>query len=162
LQDYAHLFDGEPEQQRAHQFAAKSQDVSKFLAELGLAEQPRSLGRKLRVAYHDACHLGHAQGVRSQPRQLLTSIPDLELVDIPEAEICCGSAGVYNITQPEMASDLLDRKVENIGLTQADGVATGNIGCLTQIRRGLKEKGSMWAVHTMQLLDWAYRGEFPL
>ncbi|MBX3065601.1 MAG: glycolate oxidase subunit GlcF [Anaerolineae bacterium] len=162
LKDYAHLFDGEPEEERAHQFAAQSQDVSKFLAELGLSEQPQSLGRKLRVAYHDACHLGHAQGVRSQPRQLLMSIPDLELVDIPEAEICCGSAGVYNITQPEMATDLLERKVNNIGSTRADGVATGNIGCLTQIRRGLKQKGNMWAVHTMQLLDWAYQGKFPI
>lgn len=162
LKDYAHLFDGEPEEKAAHTFAARSQDVSKFLAELGLAEEPKSFGRKMRVAYHDACHLGHAQGIRSQPRQLLMRIPDVELVDIPEADICCGSAGVYNITQPEMANDLLERKVDNVGLTQADGLATGNIGCLTQIRRGLKQKSpNMWAVHTMQLLDWAYRGELP-
>lgn len=90
------------------------------------------------------------------------SIPDVQVMEIPESEICCGSAGVYNITQPEMATELLERKVNNIGSTQADGVVTGNIGCLTQIRRGLKQKGNMWAVHTMQLLDWAYQGSFPI
>ena len=161
LKDYAHLFEGQPEAQAAHDFSARAQDVSQFLADLGLAEQPIGLGCALRVAYHDACHLGHAQGVRSQPRQLLNSIPNVEVIEIPESDICCGSAGVYNITQPEMATDLLERKVNNIGTTQADGVVTGNIGCLTQIRRGLKPRG-MWAVHTMQLLDWAYAGSFPL
>jgi glycolate oxidase iron-sulfur subunit len=161
LKDYAHLFENQPEAQAAHEFSAHAQDVSQFLADLGLAQQPIGLGRPLRVAYHDACHLAHAQGVRSQPRQLLNSISDVEVVEIPEVDICCGSAGVYNITQPEMATDLLDRKVNNIGTTQADGLVTGNIGCLTQIRRGLKPRG-MWAVHTMQLLDWAYEGKFPL
>lgn len=161
LKDYAHLFENEPEAQTAHDFSARAQDVSQFLADLGLAEQPIGVGRSLRIAYHDACHLGHAQGVRSQPRQLLMSIPNVEVVEVPEAEICCGSAGVYNITQPEMANDLLARKVNNIGLTKTDGVVAGNIGCLTQIQRGIKSKG-MWAVHTMQLLDWAYSGKFPL
>jgi glycolate oxidase iron-sulfur subunit len=167
LKEYRHLFEGQPEAEQAHEFSRRAQDVSQFLAALGLVEQPGALrplggqGRKVRVAYHDACHLGHAQGVRAQPRSLLTSIPDLELVEVPEAEICCGSAGVYNITQPEMASDLLTRKVNNINTTRADGLATGNIGCLTQIRRGLAQSGATWAVHTMQLLDWAYSGGLP-
>jgi glycolate oxidase iron-sulfur subunit len=114
------------------------------------------LTRPLKVAYHDACHLGHAQGVRAQPRALLNAIPGLKLVEIPEADICCGSAGVYNIIQPEMSADLLKRKVENILSTGADLVVTGNIGCMTQIQRGLAERGSLHIVHIMQLLDSAY------
>jgi glycolate oxidase iron-sulfur subunit len=161
LKEYRHVFEGTPDAEAAHEFSGRAKDVSQFLAELGLVATPKSLGRRMTVAYHDACHLGHAQGVRSQPRHLLTSIPDLEVVEVPEAELCCGSAGVYNITQPQMASDLLNRKVANISSTRAEGVVMGNIGCLTQIRRGLKAQGTVWAAHTIQLLDWAYSGTFP-
>lgn len=161
FKEYDHLLAGTPQAEAAHRFSERVQDVNQFLADLGLVEAPPSLGKTVRVAYHDACHLGHAQGVRSQPRELLGSIPDLEVLEIPEADICCGSAGVYNITQPEMAGQLLERKVGNILSTAADGVATGNIGCMTQIGRGLAERGGGWVAHVMQILDWAYNGTFP-
>jgi glycolate oxidase iron-sulfur subunit len=162
LKDYTHLFADDPEAAQAHDFAGRTQDVSQFLAALGLSSPIPELSRPVRVAYHDACHLGHAQGVRSQPRGLLAQIPHLEVVELPEADICCGSAGVYNITQPDMARDLLQRKVSNILATQADLIATGNIGCLTQIRKGLAERGSPLPIaHTMQLLDWAYARKLP-
>jgi glycolate oxidase iron-sulfur subunit len=167
LKEYGHLFSGAPEHEQADQFAQRSQDVSQFLAALGLSTAPPAFKQKVRVAYHDACHLGHAQGVRSQPRTLLQQIGNLELAEIPEAEICCGSAGVYNITQPEMAESLLTRKVNNIRATGASGVAMGNIGCLTQIQRGLATQATatgatpVWAAHTIEVLDWAYAGQQP-
>ncbi len=161
FKEYDHLLADTPSAQAAHDFSERAQDVNQFLADLGLVEKPLSLGRPLRVAYHDACHLGHAQRVREQPRDLLMSIPELELIELPEAEICCGSAGVYNITQPEMAGQLLNRKVDNILSTGVDGVATANIGCMTQIARGMAAKNGGWIVHVMQLLDWAYSGTFP-
>ncbi len=162
FKEYRHLLADDPAAEAAQKFSERAQDVSQFLADLGLVESPPALKhrgeRPVRVAYHDACHLAHAQGIRTQPRQLLASIPNLELLEIPEADICCGSAGVYNITQPEMAGQLLARKVENILSMGADGVATGNIGCMTQIGRGLAERGGGWVAHVMQLLDWAYSG----
>lgn len=161
LKEYGHLFDSQPEAEQAREFAHRAQDVSQFLADLGLSSPVPALKRPVRVAYHDACHLGHAQGIRTQPRTLLTSIPGLQLVELPEAEICCGSAGVYNITQPDMARDLQKRKVGNILSTGVEMVATGNIGCITQIQAGLAAHGSIKVAHTMQLLDWAYNGNFP-
>jgi glycolate oxidase iron-sulfur subunit len=92
---------------------------------------------------------------------LLSSVPGVQLVEVPEAEICCGSAGVYNITQPDMARDLQRRKVGNILSTDAEMVATGNIGCITQIQAGLAAQSKIGVAHTMQLLDWAYSGTFP-
>src|SRR5262249_50746069 len=114
FKDYTRLMADQPEAERARTFTARAQDVSQFLADLGLSVEIPGFAEPITVAYHDACHLGHAQGVKVQPRQLLFSIPNLELVEIPEAEVCCGSAGVYNIIQPEMARDLLNRKVNNI------------------------------------------------
>jgi glycolate oxidase iron-sulfur subunit len=156
FKDYAHLMEGEAEAEQARAFAARAMDVSKFLFDLGLSAPVPALEKPMRVAYHDACHLGHAQNVRAEPRQLLGEIPGAQVVELPEAEICCGSAGVYNITQPEMARDLLKRKVGNIVATGAGLVATGNIGCLTQIRAGLPE--GVRAMHTFEVLDQAYAG----
>jgi glycolate oxidase iron-sulfur subunit len=111
------------------------------------------------VAYHDACHLAHAQGVRAEPRQLLRSIPGLELVEIPEGELCCGSAGTYNLEQPEIAATLGERKAKNILATHAQMVATGNIGCFTQIQTHLQRLGrELPVLHTLEVLDRAYRG----
>jgi glycolate oxidase iron-sulfur subunit len=158
LKEYAHLL---PEQhEQAHAFAGKARDVCEFLGDLGLAVSSPipAQAKPVRVAYHDACHLGHAQGIRSQPRELLMSIPGVQVVELPESDICCGSAGIYNITEPEMAHDLLARKVKNIRTTDADIVATGNIGCLTQIRAGLVGAGQIPVAHTIQILDWAYAG----
>ena len=111
------------------------------------------------MASHDACHLGHAQGVRSQPREVLRSIPGLQVTDIPEAEICCGSAGIYNVLNPEPASALGDRKAANILTTGADLLVTANPGCLMQITQSLERVGRPWPfVHTAVILDASIRG----
>ena len=109
------------------------------------------------VAYHDACHLAHAQRVTSQPRQLLRAIPNLTLLEIPEGELCCGSAGTYNLEQPELVRQIGERKARNILTTGAQAIVTGNIGCMTQIQTHLAALGQPLPVwHTMELLDQAY------
>src|SRR5258708_3066144 len=137
LKKSAPLLDPKQEAEKAREFSRRAQDVSHFLAALGLSSATPPLNRTVRVAYHDACHLGHAQNIRTQPRTLLSSIPGLQLVEVPEAEICCGSAGVYNITQPDMARDLQKRKVCNILSTGVEMVATGKLSCITQIQAGV-------------------------
>ena len=156
MHEYPLLFAGQPEAEEAAAFAGRAQDVSVFLAELGIVT-PSPLAQPLKVAYHDACHLAHAQGVTQPPRTLLRSIPNLTLVEIPEGELCCGSAGTYNIEQPEIAGRLGQRKAANILRTGADAIAAGNIGCLVQIATHLKAAGLPLAIyHTMQVLDMAY------
>ena len=146
---------GGPGDRRA--FAARVQDVSVFLDQLGLVP-PGPLPVPLRVAYHDACHLLHAQGVRDQPRRLLAAVPNVELLELNDGGMCCGSAGVYNLVQPEIARQLGDRKVARILDTGADAVVTGNIGCLTQIQMHLRRQSQELPVyHTMTLLDRAYK-----
>ena len=114
---------------------------------------------RLRVAYHDACHLQHAQGVRTQPRALLGRIPQLELLEIPEAAICCGSAGIYNLVQPEAAAQLGDRKAGHIAALDADMVVSGNPGCLVQLQSALARAGRKLPVrHIVELLDASIRG----
>jgi glycolate oxidase iron-sulfur subunit len=138
--------------ERAKAFAAKCRDISEVLAEL----EPRAPRRPvpLKAAYHDACHLQHAQGVRVQPRQLLHTIPGVEVREIPESEICCGSAGIYNLLEPEAATQLRDRKVRNILKTDADVIVSGNPGCLLQIATGLEEAGRpLRVMHLVEVLD---------
>lgn len=159
MQEYGLLFKGTNYAERAQLFANNVQDVSLFLDSLGLVEPPPALPEALTVAYHDACHLAHAQGVTSPPRRLLRSIPNLSLVEVPEGEICCGSAGTYNLEQPEIANTLGERKVDNIVSTGAQAVVTGNIGCMTQIQTHLLQKDKplpLW--HTIELLELAYEG----
>src|SRR5262249_13828594 len=109
---------------------------------------------------HDACHLGHAQKIREQPRHLLAQIPGLQLIDLPESELCCGAAGTYNLTEPEMADRLGRRKLENILSTGATVCITANAGCLLQIAREARLRGHVLrVVHPMDLLDLSYRGE---
>ena len=159
MHEYALWLRGEPEQGKAEEFVGKVKDVSKFLAELGL-KTPPPLQQPVKVAYHDACHLGHAQKVRAQPRELLNSIEGLELVEIPDGEICCGSAGTYNIEQPETAAELGSQKASAIRSTGAQVVALGNIGCMTQIETHLaRQDNPLPVLHTMQILDRCYRGE---
>jgi glycolate oxidase iron-sulfur subunit len=111
----------------------------------------------MKVTYHDPCHLCHAQQIRSQPRALLKMIPGLELVPLEESEICCGAAGTYNLTQPEMSERLGRRKMDQIEATGASMVVTGNVGCILQIARKIKERGRPIAVaHPIDLLDRAY------
>jgi glycolate oxidase iron-sulfur subunit len=157
VKEYGHLLRDDPEYaERAKAFAAKCRDVSEFLSEL----EPRATHHALplRVAYHDACHLQHAQGVRLQPRTVLGRIPQLELLEIPEAAICCGSAGIYNLVQPEAATELGDRKASHIAALEADIVVSANPGCLLQLQSALARTGRKLPVrHFIELLDASIR-----
>ena len=164
MHEYALLFRGTKHEEAAVNFSAKVLDISVFLNGIILEEIPDP-GREITVAYHDACHLSHAQGVTQEPRALLSQIPNLNLVPIYEGDICCGSAGSYNLEHPEIADQLGNFKATNIIQTNADLVATGNIGCLVQIRNHLSklngngaEKGSdIPVLHTIELVDLAYQ-----
>jgi glycolate oxidase iron-sulfur subunit len=153
VKEYGHLLRDDPEYaERARRFSAKCRDVAEFLDQLGPRAQRHPLS--LRVAYHDSCHLQHSQRVRSQPRAILAAIPGIEIVEIPESALCCGSAGIYNLVQPETADQLGDRKASLIAPLQPDVVATGNPGCLLQLDAALARKGQpIPVVHTIQLLD---------
>ena len=159
MKDYGYLLRDEPAwAERAAAFSAKCKDISEILCELE-PQTPRH-PLKLRIAYHDACHLQHAQSVREQPRHLLASIPELDLVEIPEASLCCGSAGVYNLLNPEPAGELGRRKVDNLLTTGAEAVISANPGCLMQLMKGLRDRGmkAMPAFHMVELLDASQRG----
>jgi len=162
MKDYAHVLRDEPEWAgRAESFAAKVRDVTEFLADV----EPRAERGPLRetgidkIAYHDACHLAHAQGVRAQPRDLLRAIPGLEVVDPQGWEICCGSAGIYNLTQPEPAAELGRRKVANLRATGATAIAAANPGCAIQIAAHAEQTGEPLRVyHPMELLAESING----
>lgn len=142
---------------RAARFSAKVRDIHEFLDEAGVAPPTGALTGAPRVTYDDPCHLCHAQGVSRAPRALLKSIPDIEYVELPEAQWCCGSAGTYNITQPAMAETILRDKVEHIRSTGADVVASANPGCMLQLEAGMRRYGVKGKVrHVVELLDDAY------
>jgi glycolate oxidase iron-sulfur subunit len=159
LKDYGHHWHDARQPERAA-FAAKIKDVSEFLDSLGLIAPEGEI--PLVATYHDACHLGHAQKVREAPRRLLAQIPGLKLVDLPETEVCCGAAGTYNLTEPEMSARLSRRKLDNILKTGSRIVLTGNAGCLLQIMREARSRGERLLVaHPMDLLDLAYQKKQP-
>jgi glycolate oxidase iron-sulfur subunit len=155
LKDYGHHW--HDEQQPAREtFASKVRDVNEFLDQLGLIPPTGEI--RLTATYHDACHLVHAQKVREQPRNLIKKIPRLKLVELPESELCCGAAGTYNLTEPEMAERLAKRKLDNILSTGARLVITANAGCLLQIAREARLRGEpLKILHPMEVLDLAYR-----
>ena len=156
LHEYGLILRGTDDADRAEAFAHRVMDVSVFLDRLGLRELPAGDGPR-RIAYHDACHLANAQGVRAEPRRLLTAIPGVELCELAQAHLCCGSAGTYNLDQPEIAGSLGRQKAEAVISTGATVVASGNIGCLTQLRAHLAALGSPVRVrHTLQVLRDAY------
>jgi glycolate oxidase iron-sulfur subunit len=161
MKDYGRLLADDPAwAPRAAAFSAKCRDISELLTELG----PVAVRHPLPAiaAYHDACHLGHAQGVRSQPRALLAAIPGLEVREIADADICCGSAGVYNLLKPEPARELGDRKAANVAATGADLLITANPGCLIQVDSALRRQGTSIALaHTIEVLDASIRGLPP-
>ena len=160
LKDYAHMMHGTPHEAAAARFQSKVRDISEFLMELGPVKPTHAL--PIRATYHDACHLRHAQQIFKQPRQLLEMIPGLELVPLPESELCCGAAGSYNLTQPEMAARLGDRKAGNIASTGAKAVFIGNVGCLMQITRHIKKtEPGLWCAHPIDALWASYSGEMP-
>jgi glycolate oxidase iron-sulfur subunit len=157
MHEYHLVLAGTPDAARAEQFRHRVMDVSVFLRKLGLRESPLAAGQTLKVAYHDACHLANAQNVRREPRELLRAIPAVELCELAEAHLCCGSAGSYNLDQPAIAASLGEQKARAVIATGASVVASGNIGCLTQLRVHLAKLGSPIAIrHTMQVLRDAY------
>jgi glycolate oxidase iron-sulfur subunit len=159
LKDYGHLLDNTPSANAGESLAGKVRDTSEFLVQLGPVKPEHPL--PLKAVYHDACHLCHAQQIRKQPRQILELIPELRLLPLNESEICCGAAGSYNITQPEMAERLGERKARNILDTEAEAVFTGNVGCLLQVGRYLrKARPDIWVAHPVDALWASYSGSF--
>jgi len=158
LKEYDHLFStDEAEHAQARQFAAKTRDVTEFLAALGLTAKLKSL--PIRVTYQDSCHLLHGQQIREAPRTLLRAIPNLEFVELPFSEICCGSAGVYNVTQTETSLELLAEKMRHVQSTRAQTIVTANPGCLLQLRVGVEIHHTHQEVlHVVELLDRAIAG----
>ena len=160
LKHYAELLkDDSAYVDRAHEWDRKVKDIHEWLAEIGMqtpdADQPDR-----NVTYHESCHLTHGQKITAQPRNLLMAIPKLQLTELPESSWCCGSAGVYNLTQPETADDLQARKIGHIRSTRATIVATGNPGCMLQLVNGARKEGlNLRVVHPITLLAEAYRGE---
>jgi glycolate oxidase iron-sulfur subunit len=158
MKEYADLLrDDDEYADRASRFAAAVRDVSELLVELGPVAVRHPL--RMSVAYHDACHLAHAQGIRAQPRALLAGIPDLEVREIADPEICCGSAGIYNLLRPEAARELGERKARDVLATGADLLVTSNPGCLMQVRAAARRLGTDLATaHIVELLDASIRG----
>jgi glycolate oxidase iron-sulfur subunit len=158
LKDYAHLLADDPDYaERAADFSSRVRDVSEVVAELG----PRARRRPvpLTVAFQDSCHLAHAQGVRAAPRAMLRAIPELTVTEPADQEICCGSAGIYNIVEPGPARQLGDRKAEAVAATGAKVYASANPGCLLQVSAALRRAGhSLAAVHPIELVDASIRG----
>jgi glycolate oxidase iron-sulfur subunit len=160
LKHYHKLLAGDPVYEKAARvWDEKVKDIHEWLIHIG-AQPPASQGPAQVVTYHESCHLAHGQRITSQPRELLRKIPGLRLVELPESNWCCGSAGIYNLIQPEMASELLDRKLKHIRSTGAHVVATGNPGCLLQLINGARQQGlNLRIVHPVTLLAEAYRQE---
>jgi glycolate oxidase iron-sulfur subunit len=158
MKEYAELLADDPHYaEAAAGFAAKVRDITELLVELGPVATRHPL--PVTVAYHDACHLAHAQGVRTPPRDLLGAIPELTVVEIGEGGMCCGSAGVYNLLNPRPARQLGDRKAEHVAATGADLLVTANPGCLLQISSALSRAGtSMPTAHTVEVLDASIAG----
>ena len=157
LKDYGFLLRADPSYaDKAARIAGLARDVSEIVAALGL-RAPTGQAPALRVAYHSACSLQHGQKIDREPKSLLAAA-GFEVLDVPEGHLCCGSAGTYNILQPELAAALRDRKLANIALTRPDVVAAGNIGCITQLGG---EEAPLPIVHTVELLDWATGGPAP-
>jgi glycolate oxidase iron-sulfur subunit len=158
MKEYGHLLRDDPAwAARAAEFSAKCKDISEILCELPTRSPRHAL--PMRVAYHDACHLRHAQAIHAEPRRLLATIPGLEVAEIEESTLCCGSAGVYNLLNPEPANQLGDRKVENLLATKSEAVISANPGCLLQLMSGLRRRGlnAMPAYHMVELLDASIR-----
>jgi glycolate oxidase iron-sulfur subunit len=159
LKEYAHLMHNDTlYAERAAHFSTRVRDITEFLASRPFSMPPHP--HNLRVTYQEPCHLVHAQRISQAPRELLRSIPGIELIEMQESSLCCGSAGIYNITQPEMSRRLQERKIKHIQESGADVVVTTNPGCYLQLQSGLRRAGSTIAViHIVDLLDMAYQQE---
>jgi glycolate oxidase iron-sulfur subunit len=153
MKDYERLLAGDPAwASRAAALSGRVRDLAEFLAELGPVAPRHPV--PVTAAYHDACHLGHAQRITRQPRELLAAIPELRLVELPDAGTCCGSAGVYNLLQPQAARELAARKADSVLASGADLVISANPGCTLQISAELSQRGkSIATAHTAEILD---------
>ena len=155
LKKYGHHLDGDG---AAEVFSARTRDISQLLA--GHAEELRAMLKPLplKVTYHDPCHIAHGQGIRAEPRSLLRLVPGLDLRELPEADSCCGSAGTYNIAQPDMSDRILERKIANIRATGADYLVTANPGCLLQLKSALEASSPVRVMHLTELLAASLKG----
>ncbi|MBV8718531.1 MAG: 4Fe-4S dicluster domain-containing protein [Chloroflexi bacterium] len=158
LKEYGVLLRDDPTYaERAEQFAHQVKDVSEFLASIDLVKPTRSV--PMTVTYQDACHLVHGQGIRNQPRQLLRQIPGLKLVEMKDSDVCCGSAGIYNLTHPDISVQLLEQKMDSVLATGASAVVAPNPGCTMQLAYGARRRGTtLQFFHVVDLLDRAYDG----
>lgn len=156
MKEYDYLLRDDPAYAaKAKRFVSRMKDVTEFLAEAGLRESPGRL--EMTVTYQEPCHLVHAQRVARQPRDLLAAIPGLTLIEMPESSLCCGSAGIYNLIQPEMSTGLLKRKLDNAATTGTATIVSANPGCMLQLEAGIRQRGThVEVVHIMTLLDRAY------
>jgi glycolate oxidase iron-sulfur subunit len=166
LREGGHLLEHESDAERGAGFSAKVRDVAEVLATAGLPEPPRPLAsaadpsRRLRIGYHDPCHLAHAQKVRNEPRRLLRALLGVELVDLPNSDWCCGSAGIYNLLHPEMADAQLAEKLDSIEKVAPELVVASNPGCLLHMARGARARGlNVRMVHLVEVLAMAYPAE---
>jgi glycolate oxidase iron-sulfur subunit len=159
LKEYGELLEADPEYAaRARDFSGRMQDVAEFLASIELNPEMRPL--PLTVTYQDSCHLAHGQRIRTAPRKLLAAVPGLTFREMPLSDLCCGSAGIYNVVQNEMSMQILERKMEDVNSSGADVIATANPGCILQLRAGVHLHGKgQRVVHVVELLDEAYRTE---
>jgi len=155
LKEYTHLFAADdPAHEQAARFTAKTRDVTEFLAEFGLAAPMR--GVPLRVTYQDSCHLAHGQKIREAPRKLIRAVPGVEFVEMPLVDQCCGSAGVYNVTETKTSLELLALKMESVGATKSQAIVTANPGCILQLRAGAAiHRTGHEVLHVVELLDRA-------
>jgi glycolate oxidase iron-sulfur subunit len=155
IKDYGHMLRLDPAYaQKASVVSALAKDITEYLATLDLPQS--EAGRGIRLAYHSACSMQHGQKIKDQPKRLLANA-GFSVLDVPEGHLCCGSAGTYNILQPEIAGKLKARKLSNIARTRPDLIAAGNIGCMTQIGDG----AGVPILHTVEILNWAHGGRRP-
>jgi glycolate oxidase iron-sulfur subunit len=156
LKEYGHLLsDDAAYAERAKAFASKVKDVSEFLASIDLVPPTKAV--PMRITYQDACHLVHGQGIRNQPRKLLAQIPGLQLIEMKESDVCCGSAGIYNLTHYDISVKLLDQKMEHVIATGAEAIVASNPGCAMQLAYGASRRGvDLKLLHVVDLLDRAY------
>lgn len=161
MKEYGELLKNDAQYgERGESLSGKTRDVMEFLSDIGLQGELKEL--RLRITYQDACHIAHAQGIREHPRRVIRGIPGIELIELPESDLCCGSAGIYNLLQPDMSESLLKRKISKLRETGADVLLAGNPGCLLQIQKGIREHGlNIKTAHPIELLDWAYLGSIP-
>lgn len=157
IKEYSDLLSQDKDySQKARKLADKTKDIMEFIDEIGINQEFNNLNMK--ITYQDACHISHGQNIRSAPRNILSKIPGLEILEMKNSDTCCGSAGVYNILQPDLAEDILSKKIENIENTKAEYVVAGNPGCLIQIQKGLRENNrNLGIAHPIEILDKALK-----